>query len=127
MSTALALLSQGAGGNTYEQLKQALHLGNDKSAVANQYFKCHEALEKNAGAATLSIANRIYVQEGNSLSKAFQEVATSKFKSGIESLNFVDAKRSADTINHSLKRKQMGKSRNCSNQISLNRTLNQFW
>lgn len=93
VSSALALLSQGAGGKTYEQLKQTLHLGNDKSAVANQYCEHRKALEKNAEEATLSIANRVYVQQGNQLSKTFQEIATLKFKSGFESLNFAESKK----------------------------------
>lgn len=99
VSSALGLLSQAAADNTYEQLKQALHLGNEKSTIANQFLDHRDALEKNAGEAILSIANGIYVQEGEQLSKNFREVAVSKFKSGVESVNFADAKKSADTIN----------------------------
>lgn len=99
VSSAIALLSQAAGGNTYEQLKQALHLGSEKSTVANQFFEHRDVLEKNAGEATLSIANGIYVQEGEQLSKHFHDVATAKFKSGVETVNFADAKKSAESIN----------------------------
>lgn len=109
VSSALALLSQGAGGKTYEQLKQTLHLGNDKSAVANQYCEHCKALEKNAGEATLSIANRVYVQQRNQLSETFQELATSKFKSGVESLNFAESKKSASTINRFVEENTNGK------------------
>lgn len=109
VSTALALLSQAAGGNTYEQLKQALHLSDEKSDTANQFFEHSETLVENAGEATLSIANGIYVQDGEQLNKNFQESAVSKFKSGVESLNFVDSAKSAATINHFVEEKTNGK------------------
>lgn len=109
VSTALTLLSQTAGGNTYEQLRQGLHLGNEKSTVANQFLEHRTKLEKNAGNATLSIANAIYVQEGQQLNKNFQQVAVSQFKSGIESLNFADANKSAETINRFVEEHTNGK------------------
>lgn len=124
VSNALVLLSQCADGSTYDQLKQTLHLDNDKSAVANQFLEHREALEKNAGEATLSIANRIYVQQGNELSKTFEEVAASKFKSGVESLNFAESKPSADTINRFVEEKTNGNIKDLF-QGNLGKTLRQ--
>lgn len=109
MSSALALLSQGAEGSTFEQLSQGLHLGNDKSITASQFLEHREALEHNLGESKLSIANRIYVQHGQQLSKSFEDVAVSKFKSGIESLNFTDSEKSAGSINHFVEEQTNGK------------------
>ena len=109
VSTALGLLSQAAGGNTFEQLKQSLHLSNEKSTVANQFLQHREALQQNAGEATLSIANAIYVQEGEKLNKNFHEVAVSNFKSGVETLNFADSEKSAAAINHFVEEHTNGK------------------
>lgn len=109
VSSALALLSQGAGGNTYEQLRQTLHLDNVKSTVSNQFLEHRETLEKSAGESTLSIANGVYVQHGYQLSKNFQAIATSKFKSSIETLNFAESAKSAATINHFVEEKTHGK------------------
>lgn len=109
VSSALALLSQASAGSTLEQLRQGLHIGNDKSTVANQFLEHREQLEKSAGAATLEIANRIYVQQGHKLNKNFEEIAVSKFESGIESLNFAEAKKSAETINHFVDEQTHGK------------------
>lgn len=109
VSSALALLSQASSGNTLEQLRQGLHIGNEKSSVANQFLEHHDALMKNAGEATLSIANQIYIQQGHQLNKNFEEVAVSKFKSGVESLNFAEADKSADTINHFVSEQTNGK------------------
>lgn len=109
VSSALALLSQAADGNTYAQLKQTLHLANEKSIVSNQFLEHRETLEKSTGESTLSIANGVYVQQGYPLSKNFQTIATLKFKSNIESLNFAESAKSADTINHFVEEKTNGK------------------
>lgn len=75
-------------------------MGNDKSVAANQFLKHRETLEKNAGAATLEIANKIYIQEGRHLNKHFEEIAASKFKSGVEIVNFAESEKCAESINH---------------------------
>lgn len=111
VSVALALLSQGADGDTFEQLRRTLHLNDDKSVVANQFLEHLEALGENTSDATLSIANRIYVQNGHQLNKTFEEIAASQFKSGVESLNFADSEKSAATINHFVEEKTYGKIR----------------
>lgn len=99
MSSVLLLLSQGAGGNTFEELKKGLHLSLDKATTANQFHDYYELLEKSVGKATLSIANQLYVQQGYQIKQEFQEVAVKKFRSGIESLNFANSAPSAQTIN----------------------------
>lgn len=100
---------QGAKGSTFEQLAQGLHLDNNKSIVANQFLEHREALEHNLGDSKLSIANRIYVQQGHQLNKNFEEIAVTKFKSGIESLNFAEANKSAEAINHFVEEQTNGK------------------
>lgn len=112
VSIALALLSQGAGDDTYEQLRQTLHLSDNKLIVANQFHEHLETLEESAGDATLSIVNRIYVQNGHQLNKTFEEIAVSQFKSGVESLDFADSEKSAATINQFVEEKTIGKIKN---------------
>ena len=109
VSNGLVLLSQAAEGNTFEQLKRGLHLGNDKSISATQYHGYRKTLEKSAGQATFTIANRIYVQQGHQLNKNFEAVAVSKFKSGVETLNFAESGKSAATINHFVEKHTNGK------------------
>lgn len=109
VSSALALLAQGAEGSTFEQLSKGLHLGNDKAIAANQFLEHREALENGMGESKLSIANRIYVQHGQQFNKNFESVAVSKFKSGIEALNFADVAKSAETINHFVEKQTNGK------------------
>ncbi|XP_055317899.1 antichymotrypsin-2-like isoform X3 [Sitodiplosis mosellana] len=99
VASALALLSQGSGGNTFEQLRQGLHLTGDKATAANQFAEYYGLLEKSVGKSTLSIANQIYVQKGYEINKNFKEVAVKKFQSGIDEMNFAENVASAKAIN----------------------------
>lgn len=69
-------------------------------------------LLQNAGNSKLSIANQIYVNQGSKIRDDFREIATSKFMSGIESLNFANAPASAKHINNFVESKTNGKIRN---------------
>lgn len=109
VATALALLSQGASGKTLEQLQHGLHLGDDRINSANQFHDNCEALKANAGDATLSVVNQIYVQQGQQFHKNFQDIAVAKFKSGVDTLNFAEPQQSADAINHFVEEKTHGK------------------
>lgn len=112
MASSLALLSQAADGNTFEELRRALHLSNIKAITADQFKQYHAILQKVAGRSTLSIANKIYIQQGHQINKQFQALAINKFSSEVESLNFVDSKKSARAINHFVAEKTHGKIRN---------------
>lgn len=93
------MLSQGANGDTYQQLVNSLDLSDDRTVVANQFQSYYQKLQKTAGSTTMSIVNQIYVQIGYQLNQTFQNIATQKFESGLKSLNFTDAESSAQTIN----------------------------
>lgn len=91
---------QAAGGSTFDEIRDGLHLnGSDKTAVANEFNEFDTQLQTNRGESTFSMVNQIYVQDGRKLNAAFQEVATSKFHSGAETLNFGDADKSVEIIN----------------------------
>lgn len=95
----MCLLSQGADGDTYQELVRSLNINNDRTIVANQFHDFYQKLQKSAGSTTMSIVNQIYVQIGYHLNQTFQNVAVEKFDSGVEILNFTDAVTSAQTIN----------------------------
>lgn len=110
VATSLALLSQAAGGRTFDELRDGLHLsGSDKASVANNFYNFDTQLQKNLGDAQFSMVNQIYVQQGRELNKTFKDVATSKFRSGVETLNFGDRVNSANTINHFVAEQTHGK------------------
>lgn len=106
------MLSQASVGSTFTQLAEGLHIDHDKAYAANQFLEHRQALENNLGESKLSIANRIYVQDGQQLNGRFQNVSVSQFKSGIESLNFADADESANTINQFVEEQTNGKIKN---------------
>lgn len=99
VSSALTLLSQGANGSTFEELRQGLQLSDNKTIVANQFYERYEMLKKSLGSSVVSFANRIYVQQGYKIKDDFSKVAVEKFVSSVESLNFIDPINSAQIIN----------------------------
>lgn len=109
MIHALSLLAQGAGGNTFEELRAGLNLSNDSATTADQFNEFHDLVQTNAGDSILSIANRIYTQHDLQLKKDFQEVAISKFKSDVQSLDFNESEKSAAVINYFVEEKTNGK------------------
>lgn len=99
MVTALALLSQGAQGNTFDQIVHGIHLEANKMAIANGFATLNKLLSENAGQSTLSIANRLYVHQDYQIQQSFHDVAVNKFESGIETINFANYAAAARTIN----------------------------
>lgn len=95
----MCLLSQGANGDTYNELVSSLNINDDRNIVANQFQSYYRNLKKSAGSTTMSVVNQVYVQIGYQLNQTFQEVAVEKFDSGVKPLNFTDAVASAQTIN----------------------------
>lgn len=121
VATSLALLLQAAEGSTFDELRDGLYLNvDDKNTIANQFNELYGQMQQNIGDSTLSMANQIYIQQGHELSESFQEVATSKFRSGINALNFGDNIQSAEIINHFVDEKTHGKIRNLIKSSSLN-------
>lgn len=106
---ALAVLAQGAGGTTLQELVNGLHINSNKAIVAKQFQTYYKELRKNAGDTTFNLANRIYTQQSFKLNSTFQAVATQKFGSGIQSLNFANAQASANTINTFVSQQTHGK------------------
>lgn len=99
------LLSQAAHGTTFEQIRTGLRVKAEKTTAANQFHEYYGLLQRDAGASILSIANHIYVQQGYTLKKNFQEEAVQNFGSGIDTLNFANKIESARQINQLVEEK----------------------
>lgn len=117
---ALTLLSQATAGTTFEELKRGLYLDNNKATTANHFYELNGLIQNNIGKGNLSIANRIYVKQGYSLNRHFQELAVTKFSSGIESVNFVNNIETAQSINRFVEDKTLGKIKNIIKPDALN-------
>lgn len=110
VSIALNLLLQATNGSTLDELRAGMHLSDDKVTLANEFPEYLSLLHKNVGSnSTLSIANQIYIQNQYQLNGNFKMVIAQQFQSEIESVNFVDSKTSAATINRFVEEKTNGK------------------
>lgn len=85
-ANSLALLTQATNGRTHDEIRNALHLGINTTVIANQFQELYsEITEDNY---TLTTANQIYVQPKCEVNRNFQQVANTKFMSGVENLHF---------------------------------------
>lgn len=99
VATALTLLSQATDGNSFNEIKEALHLTNNKSAIASEFQEYYEVLKSGAGNASLSVVNQIYVTKDSQINGSFQEMAVDKFRSEIRSVDFSNEVEATETIN----------------------------
>lgn len=112
VANALVLLSQATGGNSFEQIKNVLNLNYEKAEIADQFFNFYNALVESAGNATFTVANEVFVQEGSKLNANFQDVATQKLFSGVESVDFLKSVEATATINQFVEKKTNDKIKN---------------
>lgn len=103
VASSIALLTQATNGTTYDEIKKSLRLGSNKTVIASQFHELYSAINRDNNAITTS--NQIYVQEECEISKEFQQVATTKFMSGVERLDFGQQNDSARMINQFIEEK----------------------
>lgn len=100
VATSLALLMQAANGTTFDELRSGLHLNvDDKEIIAEQFNDFYSQLQQSVGPSSLSIANQVYIQQGREINRYFEEIAITKFESGVDVLNFENVEQSAEIIN----------------------------
>lgn len=109
VASSLALLMQAANGSTFDELRDGLHLNGDKEMIAEQFNDFYSQLQQSVGSSSLSIANQIYIQQGREINRNFDELATTKFESGVEALNFENVEQSAEIINRFVEEETHGK------------------
>lgn len=93
------MASQGAEGESFNVLRRGLHLEGSHEQIANEYNRQLAGVKKSIGAATLKVANKVFVQQNYSIKKAFYDVAVNKYDSEVESVNFGNGPIAAKTIN----------------------------
>ncbi|XP_063239511.1 serpin B6-like [Bacillus rossius redtenbacheri] len=86
-ATVLALLLQGAKGDSSRQLKAALRLG--KCEAREGYGRLSRSMqEERDTTAVLEAASRVFARPGLDLSAGFRRAATRNFGSGLEEVDF---------------------------------------
>ncbi|KAK7793751.1 hypothetical protein R5R35_000952 [Gryllus longicercus] len=98
-SAALALVLQGAGGRTAQQLQAALRLPADGDVIKDGFKELFAGLESN-NATIVRIANKVYTKTGATIKAPFRSTAVDKFRADAQELDFVnDNEASRKTIN----------------------------
>lgn len=126
IAIALSLLSQGARRETFDEIKNGLHIKGDRNAITSEFTAWRAELQKCIGNGhpkpvlygfardpiSLTVANKIYVKKGYELMTEFKETAEKKFDSEVELLDFAEKKASAGEINRWVEGKTNGKIKN---------------
>jgi len=98
-ATLLAMLNDGAWGQTREQLLQVLGFEGAKSRSVNEYFqKLMKETVTSGGTTKLTMANAMYVRQGYEFLSAYATDMSNYYGATAETLDFDDAK-SVDYIN----------------------------
>ncbi|XP_049800491.1 leukocyte elastase inhibitor-like isoform X2 [Schistocerca nitens] len=103
----LALTFLGAKGNTSKQIARGLRLPEDTTVVENGVGAIMNRLQDNNDV-LLDIANRIFLKAGYGIKEGFNQSAT-RFKAGIEELDFLQEPQARKTINDWVEKKTNNK------------------
>ncbi|XP_050093789.1 antichymotrypsin-2-like [Anopheles aquasalis] len=119
ISACLSLAAMGAGGLTADEMFGGLRYGkaDQKQQVADWYGRLMIRL---ANDTSIVLANKLYVKEGFNVKRSFQEVASSRFQSEVQKVNFAQSQIAAKTINDWVEKKTNNKIKNLIAANSLN-------
>ncbi|KAJ4431223.1 hypothetical protein ANN_19820 [Periplaneta americana] len=95
--TVLAMLQQGAGGTTQDELNYALHA--QPTSTKEGLKSIIQNLTRSHLPVLLEFANKLFVKSGLIISPDFKNVSVEDFKSGIEVLDFSQAEAAAQIKN----------------------------
>lgn len=112
MAVALAMVSGGAKGTTFNQISSGLHLTGDKQMIANKFSESMTELRNEIGSSTMNIANKIYLKTGSSIKPEFKDIVVEKYHSDVEHVDFLEKQQAANQINHWVEEKTHNKIKN---------------
>lgn len=99
VAAVLAMLNDGAAGQTRNELLQALGFGQVGTMVLNEYFqKILSAAPSADETVTLRLANAIFIDKGSSLKQAFADDMVHYYQAETASLDFTSPE-SVDFVN----------------------------
>ncbi|EDX04201.1 serine protease inhibitor 42Dd [Drosophila simulans] len=108
---ALSMAYMGAREKTAEEMRNVLKLPDDKKEVAAKYKDLLSKIEGREKVATLSLANRIYVNDKFKLVPKYNQMVKDSFKAEAETISVVDPNRAASIINNWVDNQTRGKIR----------------
>lgn len=93
----LTLLSEGARGDTLDQLNRVLRLPTDQSTFHNVLHANQLSMESSL--IDLVVVNNIFVKNKNIISNYFKETAQDKYSANVTEINILNIEASVKTIN----------------------------
>lgn len=88
MSTAFALVHEGARGNTAQEIRSVYGLPTDDSSRRSSFAAIQDDLNDNQGNYTLRTANALWIKEGYKLSDEYVTIARDSYGSEVANVNF---------------------------------------
>ncbi|XP_049881050.1 serine protease inhibitor 77Ba-like [Pectinophora gossypiella] len=108
--TVLAVISEGASGNTVAQINNALRISSKhRTAVRTGFQTIYEYLQVNTTTVELAKVNAIFMDQRKLLQTDFQSLAESVYKTKVVPLDFTDGVKTADTINQAVSKVTHGR------------------
>lgn len=121
--TVLAVISEGASGNTAEEIDHALRISRKhKNATRRGFNEIYTWLQVNTNTVQLAKVNAIFLDQRRLLLKDFQNIADDTYKTKILSLDFSDAQKAADAINEGVTQFTRGRITHLVNGANLDMT-----
>lgn len=106
---ALSMAYMGARSKTAQEMRNVLKLPDDKKEVAAKYKDLLSKLEGREKVATLSLANRIYVNKKFQLVPSYNQMVKDSFMAEAEAIDIVDPNKAASIINNWVDNQTRGK------------------
>nr|XP_018899388.1 PREDICTED: uncharacterized protein LOC109031973 isoform X2 [Bemisia tabaci] len=100
LKMTLALLLEGAKGETAAELQDVMRLPRNVARWQEQLGNFHGGLKRDTKNVTVQSANGIFVSEGSKISHRYQSVASSNYGSSVVSVNFKDPKYVSTIVNN---------------------------
>ena len=119
ISTALAMVAAGADGATETQLRHALALPQDMTALHQRYGKVLKKLQ-NPPNVTLSTANSLYVQDSYPVLESYTGLLKKQYRSELKTVDFADGSGTSKLINGDVETATKGKIKDLIKPSTLN-------
>ncbi|MFO8051465.1 MAG: serpin family protein [Thermoplasmatota archaeon] len=84
----LSILYEGAGGETAQQIKEALYLMDDDETRRSSFSRIQNELDGREGRVDIALANGLFVQDGMDLREAFRQMITDHYFAETENMDF---------------------------------------
>nr|CAB63097.1 serine protease inhibitor (serpin-2) [Drosophila melanogaster] len=106
---ALSMAYMGARSKTAQEMRNVLKLPDDKKEVAAKYKDLLSKLEGREKVATLSLANRIYVNKKFQLVPSYNQMVKDSFMAEAEAIDIVDPNKASSIVNNWVDNQTRGK------------------